>query len=229
MGPEHTVAAVMLAWRRLGFAGVWPAENPAARAYRAHHRAHLGGKPRLVRLCIRIAICGIPPGVRPHDHGALCTIELLCRRTGAPRVSVHPSPLRFRPSTAPYVWKCVLGGEHRVSFFGRRGLHAPAFFHYVAVQGLAGVTGLATVGLLVARRYRAARLGAASLAAIVVVGSALGKGYVLANPDFTLASSKAHAPALYVLLWSCGIGALVLAPSLVLLFWVFAPARRGHP
>ncbi len=72
-------------------------------------------------------------------------------------------------------------------------------------------------------------MAGAALATVVVVGWAIAKGEVIVPPSFTLASSKAHPATLQVLLVACAVGAVVLVPSLWLLFKIFAPIRRAGP
>lgn len=102
----------------------------------------------------------------------------------------------------------------------------------IAAEGtaiVASALGVLGIALLWKRRFVAARAVVAGLAATVVVGWGLSKGEVLVPPATTLALAKAHAPTLRVLLASCAVGALVLFPSLLLLFRVFAPIReRGE-
>jgi cytochrome d ubiquinol oxidase subunit II len=96
------------------------------------------------------------------------------------------------------------------------------------VAGIATVLGVASFILLVRCRFALARVAVAMLASTVVIGWAIAKGELLVPPTFTLASSKAHAGTLHVLLIACAIGAAVLVPSLWLLFRIFAPLRRAR-
>lgn len=92
---------------------------------------------------------------------------------------------------------------------------------------LGAALGLGAVALVFSRRFRAARLAVGALAALVVEGWSSAKGQVLAWPEHTLASSAAHPATLQVLLIACGIGAVVVGPSLALLFHVFAPRKAA--
>lgn len=94
------------------------------------------------------------------------------------------------------------------------------------VAAVATVLGGASLLLLLRRRFELARAAVAALAATVVIGWAIAKGDVIVPPSFTLASSKAHPATLQVLLIACALGAVVLVPSLWLLFRIFAPVRR---
>lgn len=83
------------------------------------------------------------------------------------------------------------------------------------------------VALLVTRRYRAARLVVGALAATVVIGWAAAKGNVLVWGEHSLASSRAHPATLQVLLLASVVAAVLVLPSLALLFSVFG--RRAAP
>jgi cytochrome d ubiquinol oxidase subunit II len=96
------------------------------------------------------------------------------------------------------------------------------------VAGIATVLGVASFVLLVRCRFAMARVAVAMLASTVVIGWAIAKGELLVPPTFTLESSKAHAGTLHMLLIACAVGAVVLAPSLWLLFRIFAPLRRAR-
>jgi cytochrome d ubiquinol oxidase subunit II len=124
----------------------------------------------------------------------------------------------------------VAGLASFVALFAARGT-ATALVSTVAGRGVAGAAtalGLLSVALLARRREGGARLAVGALTSTVVVGWAISKGDVLVGPGFTLASSKAHEGTLRVLLLACAAGAVVLVPSLWLLFSVFAPrARKG--
>ncbi|MBS2017666.1 MAG: cytochrome d ubiquinol oxidase subunit II [Deltaproteobacteria bacterium] len=116
-------------------------------------------------------------------------------------------------------WVALLAGRETASLLVSR----------VAGRGVAVVAtvlGVAALVLLLRRRYELARAGVAMLAATVVIGWAVAKGEVLVPPAFTLTSSKAHDATLQVLLVACGLGAVILVPSLWLLFRIFAPIRR---
>lgn len=95
------------------------------------------------------------------------------------------------------------------------------------VAMVATVLGVASLLLLLRRRFELARVSVALLVVTVVVGWAAAKGEVLVPPAFTLAFSKAHDGTLRVLVIACTVGAVVLVPSLWLLFRIFAPIRRN--
>lgn len=93
----------------------------------------------------------------------------------------------------------------------------------VVISALAGV---GTVALVLTRRYEPARLTAALAVAAIIAGWALAQ-----NPQFLpgLTVEQAAAPhdTLIAVLLAIGIGALVLFPSLVLLFRLSLGGRLG--
>ena len=94
---------------------------------------------------------------------------------------------------------------------------------------LHGATGLAAVSALVAvgrRRYRLARLLAAAQVALVVLGWGASQYPFVVVPDLTLAAASAPRATQTLLLATLGAGALVLFPSLRLLFRVFKSRPR---
>jgi len=93
------------------------------------------------------------------------------------------------------------------------------------------VTGLCAISafvLLWTRRYWWARAATAAQVTLILWGWALAQYPYLIRPDVPLHDSAAPRPVLVLLLAILAIGALVLVPSLVYLFRVFAPrvARR---
>jgi cytochrome bd ubiquinol oxidase subunit II len=79
---------------------------------------------------------------------------------------------------------------------------------------------------LILRRYRRARAAAAAQVALIVIGWAGAQYPYLFRPDVTLFNSSAPANVVWDLILACGLGGLVLFPSLCLLFRVFK-GRRG--
>jgi cytochrome d ubiquinol oxidase subunit II len=104
-------------------------------------------------------------------------------------------------------------------------LHADAHHFYtrlVAGPGLVGAIlsalgGLATLGLVIARRFEAARGSAAVAVAGLIVGWALAQQPVLL-PGLTIAQAAAPDQTLIALLAAIAAGIVVLFPSLGLLF-----------
>lgn len=96
---------------------------------------------------------------------------------------------------------------------------------HVGITAAASVLGFTALALVATRRFALARIAVGALAAAVVVGWATAKGEAL-TPGFTLEAARAHPGTLSVLLVAIGIGFVVLVPSLVLLYRVFAGAPR---
>lgn len=78
--------------------------------------------------------------------------------------------------------------------------------------------GAATLGLVAAWRFNAARVSAAAAVVAVVVGWAVAQSPFLLPGELTLKQAAAPDATLTAMLVSLGIGALVLVPSLVLLY-----------
>ena len=78
--------------------------------------------------------------------------------------------------------------------------------------------GLVTLGLVWTRRFEAARWGSAAAVACVVIGWAFAQSPDLLRGELTLHQAAAGNATLAALLISVGAGALVLIPSLVLLY-----------
>ena len=89
---------------------------------------------------------------------------------------------------------------------------------------VAVVLGLVTIGSTWTRRYRLARVTAALGVTVVLAGWALAQYPYLVVPDLTLESTAADDAMLIVALVAYGLGALLLVPSLVVLFALF----KGH-
>ena len=90
------------------------------------------------------------------------------------------------------------------------------------VPAVAGsLFGFLAVALVATRRYRAARFVVGALAATVVLGWAVAKGEVLVWAEHTLVSSRAHPATLQWLLVICVGAAVLVLPSLALLFTAF--------
>ena len=82
--------------------------------------------------------------------------------------------------------------------------------------------GVLAVAMQVTCRFRAARLVVGALASTVVIGWAVAKGEVLVWGEHTLASSRAHPATLQVLIVASVVAAVLVMPSLALLFSVFS-------
>jgi len=105
---------------------------------------------------------------------------------------------------------------------------------------VSGVAGLVSNGLVAARRFEAARLAAALAVAAVIVGWAVAQRPYLLPPTLTVSAAAAGDATMIALIVSLAIGAVVLFPSLALLFRLTLaghfdptteapPAARGRP
>jgi len=88
-----------------------------------------------------------------------------------------------------------------------------------------GAAAVAALGLLATRRVRAARAAAAVQVALVVLGWGASQYPYVLVPDLTLASASGPRATQVALLWALGGGALLLFPSLYVLFRVFKGER----
>lgn len=77
------------------------------------------------------------------------------------------------------------------------------------------------------RRFRQARLAAAAQVALIVLGWGVAQYPYLIRPDFTIKNSAAPANVARDLDVALGCGAIVLIPSLALLFTIFKRTRGG--
>jgi len=109
-------------------------------------------------------------------------------------------------SDAPWIWDGLTGGD---------GLSA------VIVSGLAGV---ATLALVFRRRFGPARVTAALAVAAIVAGWALAQQPDIL-PGLTVEQAAAGHSALVAVIVGAAIGAIVLVPSLVLLFGLVLRGR----
>lgn len=76
------------------------------------------------------------------------------------------------------------------------------------------------------RRFRAARLLAAGQVALILLGWFLAQYPYLIVPDVTIHDAATETGTLRMLVWTLGLGALLLLPSFAYLFYVFR--RRGE-
>ena len=114
-------------------------------------------------------------------------------------------------------------------------LHADARSLYEELVGGSGllalvvsaVAGLGTLWLVWLRRYEAARYSAASAVAAVVVGWALAQQPELL-PGLTVSEAAASRDVLIAVVVAVGAGAVVLAPSLALLFTLTLRGRLSY-
>jgi len=112
---------------------------------------------------------------------------------------------------------------------------APRLFDGLTGRGLplillSAAAGLASIVLLVRRRYAAARVSAALAVTAVLWGWAAGQYPYILAPDLTVAEAAAGRATLQAMLITLVGGSVLLVPSLVLLYRLFqrAPAGHGH-
>jgi len=89
-----------------------------------------------------------------------------------------------------------------------------------------GVAAIVAIWALWSRRFRLARVAAAAEVSLILWGWALAQYPYLIPPDLTIRAAAAPRITLVLSLWTLGLGALVLFPSLIYLFRVFKPAPR---
>jgi cytochrome bd ubiquinol oxidase subunit II len=94
----------------------------------------------------------------------------------------------------------------------------------LAAVVVSGVAGVATLGLVLRARYEPARVTAALAVAAIVAGWALAQRPRIL-PGLTIEQAAASHSALVAVLVGVAIGAVVLVPSLVLLFSLFLRGR----
>ena len=108
---------------------------------------------------------------------------------------------------------------------------APALFRGLTHRALplmivSAVGGLASIGLLIARRYGLARVAAAVAVVALLWGWAVGQYPYLLPPTVTIADAAAGRTTLVTLLVSLLIGGVILVPALAYLYTLF---QRAHP
>jgi cytochrome d ubiquinol oxidase subunit II len=91
-----------------------------------------------------------------------------------------------------------------------------------------GAAAVTTLGLLWTRRYRAARITAALQVIGILWGWGLAQYPYLVRPDLRFDDPGAPRSVMVMLLWTLAAGALVLVPSLIYLFRLFAPEAHRH-
>ncbi|RKT55730.1 cytochrome d ubiquinol oxidase subunit II [Saccharothrix australiensis] len=112
---------------------------------------------------------------------------------------------------------------------------APLLFDGLTGRGLPVVllsvaAGLTALGLLLARRYAAARIASAVAVAAILVGWAVGQYPYVLLPELTVEEAATGRSTLLALLIALAVGALVLVPALVYLYVLFQrPAPTSGP
>jgi cytochrome bd ubiquinol oxidase subunit II len=112
---------------------------------------------------------------------------------------------------------------------------APRLFHGLTGRGLvliviSALAGLASIGLLLARRYAWARIAAALAVTAVVWGWAAAQYPYLLPPALTIAAGAAPRTTLLAMFVSLLIGGAILVPALVYLYRLFqrSPVAPGR-
>jgi cytochrome d ubiquinol oxidase subunit II len=118
--------------------------------------------------------------------------------------------LRLAGAGAPRIWRALTTG-------------VVAFSLHVAT----GVAAVVALIALVRRRYRAARLAAATQVSLILWGWAVGQFPFLVPPDLDLERAAAPRLTLELLVGALLLGLLVLVPSLRYLFRVFKGEQRA--
>jgi len=95
----------------------------------------------------------------------------------------------------------------------------------LALHVATGLAAVSAIGALWIRRYRVARVAAATQVSLILWGWALAQYPYLAPPTLTIAGAAAPRLTLTLVLWALAAGALVLFPSLAYLFRIF----KGRP
>jgi cytochrome bd ubiquinol oxidase subunit II len=91
------------------------------------------------------------------------------------------------------------------------------------------VAGLATIALLVVRRYRIARVTASVAVAAILVGWAVGQYPYLLLPYLTIEDAAGPRTTLIAMTVVLIVGSFVLVPALVYMFALFSRPEAAHP
>ena len=97
----------------------------------------------------------------------------------------------------------------------------------IPLQGFTAVAAVLALVALVRRRYRLARVAAAAQVSLIVLGWGAAQFPWLVVPTLTLRSASAPVATQRLLVWTLIAGAVVLFPSLWVLFRVFKKSARG--
>jgi cytochrome d ubiquinol oxidase subunit II len=92
----------------------------------------------------------------------------------------------------------------------------------IAIQGATAVTAITAIAALWTRRYRVARVAAAAQVALILAGWAYAQFPYIIPGALTIEQAAAPAITLKLLLGGLAAGAVILVPSLVYLYRVFA-------
>jgi cytochrome d ubiquinol oxidase subunit II len=97
----------------------------------------------------------------------------------------------------------------------------------LSLQLVTAVNAVGAIAALWKRRFRLARIFAAAQVALILVGWVLTHFPYLVPPDISIGSAAAADNVLTAVLWSSAVGALILAPSLYILFRIFKFSKQG--
>ena len=103
------------------------------------------------------------------------------------------------------------------------------FGQALPVVALSVLAGVASIVLLVLRRYAAARVTAALAVATILIGWAAAQYPYVLLPDLTIADAAAGQPTLVAMLVVLVVGSCVLVPALVYLYRLFQHSERITP
>jgi len=122
----------------------------------------------------------------------------------------------------------VVSGAVALVTFLLAGRYAPELFENLRssawtwpIQGATAVAAAVTLGCLLKRATKAARISAAAQVALVIVGWGLALRGHFILPDLSLAGAAPHPEVLPALVIAVAVGSLVLVPALAYLFWIF--------
>jgi cytochrome d ubiquinol oxidase subunit II len=114
----------------------------------------------------------------------------------------------------------------RQALVGRRLVESP---WALGLHVLTGGAAIAAFWALWTRRYRVARIAAATQVALILWGWGLAQYPYLLPPDLTIAAAAAPTVTLELALGAVSVGAIVLFPSLYYLFRIFKAPSAAPP
>ena len=154
----------------------------------------------------------------------LAAVYLTLETDGELREDFRRRAILSGTTTAGLALLVLVFAWHEASWFFRR-LVSPRSWPVLAA-GLVCFT--ASAWAVFGRRYRLSRVFAAGEIVLLLLGWGLAQHPYLVYPDITLQEAAAPAPTIAFMLATLPFGALILVPSLWLLFHVFkAPKASG--
>ena len=147
------------------------------------------------------------------------------RRSGQPELAAE---FRLRALATGVVTGLVAAAGLIVVHADAPRLWAGLSGHALPLVAVSGAAGVASLALLVARRYLLVRVTAALAVAAVLWGwgAAQYPHLLAAAPGLTVAQAAAGPATLQATMISAGVGIVLLAPSLL---WLFLLFQRGKP